>query len=179
MSGALVFVGALTLVNMVLLLLVARRVRQLREGAAGPARLPWLAPGTRVPDFETMTVDGGQVSLADLRGGRSLVGLFSTGCEPCRDQVPLFAGLVEAGDGPGQALAVVVGPAEEAAEFVAHFDGKLPVAREGGHGPTATAFSARAFPAIYLLDAEGRVVASGASVAAVSGAHRSAAPARR
>jgi hypothetical protein len=40
MSAGLVFVGVLTLVNLLLILLVARRVRQLGERSAGPDRLP-------------------------------------------------------------------------------------------------------------------------------------------
>ncbi len=168
MSAGLVFVGVLALANLFLLLLIARRVRQLRDGASGPARLPWLAPGVRVPDFDTLTVDGRHVSLDDLRGQPSLIGIFSTSCEPCRDQAPIFARHVR-DTPPEQALAVVVGPADEAGEFLALLNGKLPVARETGRGPVATAFSARAFPAIYLLDAAGKVIASGPSVAAVSG----------
>jgi peroxiredoxin len=179
MSAGLVFVGVLTLVNLLLVLLVARRVRQLGDSPAGPGRLPWLAPGTRVPDFEALTVDGSRVSLDGLRGQRSLIGLFSTSCEPCREQAPVFARRVAGGTGPEQAFAVVVGPVEEAGEFLALLDGKLPVARETGHGPVVTAFSARAFPAIYLLDPDGRVIASGPSVAAVSGAQPGATPARQ
>jgi hypothetical protein len=43
----------------------------------------------------------------------------------------------------------------------------VPVVREEQGGPVTTAFSARAFPGVFLLDPGGKVVASGASVAAV------------
>jgi thiol-disulfide isomerase/thioredoxin len=169
MSGGLVFVGVLALADLVLTLLVARRVLQI-ERVAGPARRPWLPPGTKVPDFDTVTIGGERVTLEGLRGRPSLIGLFSPGCAPCREEAPAFARHAGAAAGPGQALAVVIGPSgDDAAELMALLDGKLPVAREERSGPVATALSARGFPAIYRLDPQGKVVASGASVTAVCG----------
>lgn len=169
MSGGLVFVGVLALADLVLTLLVARRVVQ-GERFAGPARRPWLPPGTQVPDFETETVGGERLSLESLRGRPSLIGLFSRGCAPCREEAPVFARHAGAAAAPGQALAVVIGPSgDDGGEFPALLDGKLAVAREERRGPVAMALSARGFPAIYLLDPQGKVVASGASVTAVCG----------
>jgi peroxiredoxin len=179
MPGGLVFVGTLAVFNLLLILLVARRVRRLAERPMAPMPRPWLAPGTKVPDFEAVSVGGERLSLDSLRGRRSLVGFFSTSCEPCQEQLPVFARQAAADGGPRQVLAVVVGTAEEAEEFVALLTGKAMVVREDQRGPTVTAFSAHAFPGIYLLDPEAKVIASGASVAAVAGAHNGAAVARR
>jgi hypothetical protein len=179
MSGGLVFVAALAAGNLLLILLVARRVRELAQRAPGPMPRPWLAPGTRVGDFAAVTVGGEPVSLHSLLGRPSLVGLFSTSCEPCLEQLPVFAGQAVAQGGPAQVLAVVVGSATEAEDLVALLDGKAKVVREDHRGPVTTAFSAHAFPGIYLLDPEGRVVASGASVAVVAGARHSIAVARQ
>jgi AhpC/TSA family len=178
MSAGLVFVGGLSLLNLLLLALLARRVRQLGYRPSAPARPPWLAAGTRVLDFDVMTISGEQVSLDRLRGLHSLVGIFSANCEPCQEQVPIFARHAAAYGGPRQALAVVVGTGEKADEFVAMLDGKALVAREGPRGEVSAAFSANALPAVYLLDPAGTVVASGASLAAIGHA-RPPAPAAR
>jgi thiol-disulfide isomerase/thioredoxin len=168
MSGGLVFVGALTLVNLLLLALMARRVRRLGPTATNPTRPPWLPPGTKVLDFEAMTIDGEMMSLDRLRGRHSLVGIFSASCEPCRDQVPVFARYASSYGGPDQVLAVVTGVGDKADEFVSQLRGKASVVREGPRGTVPAAFSANALPAVYLLDGNGRVVAGGGSISAVN-----------
>lgn len=70
--------------------------------------------------------------------------------------------------GPENILAVVVGPDEKAGEFITQLQGKALVVREGPRGQISAAFSVGALPALYLLDQAGKVVASGASLAAVS-----------
>ncbi len=167
MSAGLLFVAVLGLVDLLLTLLVARRLRQVAE-ASRPASLPWLAPGTRIPDFETSTVDGDLVSMDMLRGRRSLVGIFTPSCEPCKVQVPAFARLAGDAFGPDQALAVVLGAAEEADGFLAMLAGHALLVREPSHGPVAHAFSARAYPAIYLLDSDGKVILGSSSAEATA-----------
>jgi hypothetical protein len=179
MTVAVVFLGVLALVNFLLLALLARRVRQLAGQQARPGRPPWLSPGTRIADFETLTVDGEEISLDRLRGQHSLVGIFSASCEPCREQVPVFAGQAGSYGGPDQVLAVVIGSDETADGFAALLRGKALVTREGPRGTVSSAFSANALPAVYLLDPQGKVVAGGASLAAVSYARPEAPAARR
>jgi len=99
-----------------------------------------------------------------------VVGFFSTGCDPCREQLPVFAEYAGADGGPGRNLAVIVGPGPEAVEFEQQLTGKALVVREERRGPVTAAFSAHAFPGIYRLDGTGKVLASGPSVAAVNGA---------
>jgi cytochrome oxidase Cu insertion factor (SCO1/SenC/PrrC family) len=181
MPGGLVFVGVLALADLLLILLLTRRVRSLarRVRTEGPGRRPWLAPGTKIPEFEATTVDGGQVSLNQLRGRPSLIGLFSAGCVPCHQEAPAFARHADTAVAPGQALAVVVGPARDDEELLKLLGDRVAVTEEGRSGPVSTAFGARAFPAIYLLSPDGTVIASGTSADEVSGARLPAASARR
>lgn len=178
MAAGLVFVGALGLCNLLLLLLIARRVRRIARRAEVPPR-PWLPPGTLVPDFTTVTTAGDRLSLDDLRGQQSLVGIFSTTCEPCVVQVPVFAAHAASEGGPSRVIAVVIGTAEQASDYMAILDGKVTIVCEERYGPVAMAFSARAYPSIYLLDDDGRVIAGGASVVAVTGARADALAGRR
>jgi AhpC/TSA family len=178
MSGGLVFVGVLALADLLLILLLTRRVRSLAN-AVGPRQRPWLAPGTVVPEFEATIVGGDRIALDQLRGRPSLIGLFSAGCVPCHEQAPAFVRYADTAVAPGQALAVVVGGAEDGEEFPELLASQVPVTREGRNGPVTTAFGARAFPAVYLLSPEGKVVASGPSADAVSDARTATASSRR
>jgi thiol-disulfide isomerase/thioredoxin len=178
MSPGEMVIGVIALLDLLLVLLVARKVRLLCSRLPGAGQRPWLAPNAQVGPFEATTVDGEVVTLDRLRGRPSLVGLFSTSCGPCRQQIAVFAEQAAA-DGLGRALAVIVGSGPEAAEFEAQLAGKALVVREERRGPVTIAFSAHAFPGIYRLDPEGKVVASGPSVAAVAGAQPDVAAARR
>jgi peroxiredoxin len=179
MSAALVFVGALALCDLLLTLLLVRWVLQFAKRSAASGRMPWLAPGTQVPDFEAVTVEGQRVSLVGLRGQQSVIGLFSATCEPCREQVPVFARRAADYGGPERVFAVVIGIAAQADEFVAELSGKATVFREEARGPVAEAFSAHAFPSVYLLDPDGKVVAGGPSIAAIARPRQDAMAAQR
>jgi thiol-disulfide isomerase/thioredoxin len=175
-SAGLVLLGVLSLAELLLILLIARRVHQLDDRCASgrpavPAEggvRPWLEAGTQIPPFRAETTSSEPVSLEQLLGRESVVGFFSPGCRPCREQLPAFARL--ASDSGRPSLAVVVGPAGKADEFLSILDGVVPVVREEQGGPVTTAFAARAFPGVFLLDPGGKVVASGASVRVVTGA---------
>jgi len=169
MSAGLVFVGGLALADLLLVLLVARRLRQLASRRPGLRERPWLAPGTRVGAFEAVTVGGEPVSLDGLLGQPSLVGFFSASCEPCQEQMPVFAQHVAANGAQQRTLAVIVGPESMAAEYATLLADAAMVVCEERRGPVAAAFSSHAFPGIYRLDPRGRVVASGPSVAAATG----------
>jgi len=175
MSAALVLFGILSLGELLLIMLLARTVREL-DGHLTQVRLsvrseqrgrPWPDAGTQIPPFLAETTSSEPVSLEQLLGRESVVGFFSPGCLPCRQQLPAFARL--AASGGRQALAVVVGPASKAEEYLTILDGVVPVVREDQGGPVTTAFATRAFPGVFLLDPDGKVVASGPSVAVVTG----------
>src|SRR5690348_8777400 len=97
LAVAVAGVAAVCLVNLWLLIALARRVsKQAEQLAHRPARQrPQVGPpaGSQVPAFTATTVAGATVSAADLTGRRGLIGFFSPGCEPCHQQVPFFAAL--------------------------------------------------------------------------------------
>jgi len=164
--AGLIFVGVFSLLNLLLVLLVARRLRQVAAAMPPSRPRPWLAPGTRVPDFETPTIDGETIALSQLRGKPSIVAFFSVGCEPCREQVPLFAMFVSGEQAPDSAVAVIVG-GPDSYGFTKQLAGKAVLVNESQGGPLGQAFHATAFPALYLLDEEGVVTASGPGMGAI------------
>ncbi len=67
----------------------ARTVREARAMVASPIR----AREPFAPDFAFMSLEGGQVSNATLRGKVVLLDFWATWCPPCRESVPTIQGL--------------------------------------------------------------------------------------
>ena len=63
--------------------------------ALGLPALAWGAatPGSPAPDFTLTARDGGQVSLASLKGQVVMINFWATWCGPCRQEMPLLAQL--------------------------------------------------------------------------------------
>jgi thiol-disulfide isomerase/thioredoxin len=157
-------VAAITILNLLLTLGVARR---LREHAARLAELPadglgpppdlMLAAGTRPAEFHAETVDGGEVSLASL-ATPALLGFFSPDCPPCREWIPRFVRAArELPQGRAQALAVVTGNATGGDE-VAQLRPVAQVVLESSDGPVSRAFEVKGWPALCRLGADGTII---------------------
>jgi thiol-disulfide isomerase/thioredoxin len=169
LAGGVAVAIALTVVNLLLTFGVIRRLRthtELLSARAVPEVM--VGVGESPGDFSAGAVDGEVVSRASLVG-EQLVGFFSPGCGPCVEMVPRFAERA-AVVGRAHAVAVVVGDAGDAAEFVAVLE---PVARVvlepgPGEGTLSGAFGVKGFPAVCVLDGEKVVTASGSSVLGVA-----------
>jgi thiol-disulfide isomerase/thioredoxin len=164
--AALVVTNVLTLLNLLLLFGVIRRLReypaQLAAGLPGPSLLP---AGTQVEAFATTDADGRPVHREELPEG-TVVGFFSPGCAPCEALLPKF--VTHAAGMPGgreSAVAVVTGTPEDVSNYVTQLS---PVARvvieEPAGGVVVRAFEVSAYPAVFQLDGDGRVLASAASL---------------
>src|SRR5438045_549590 len=68
-----------------------------------PASLPGLKEkaiaageiGSRLPDFSVKTLQGHEISSADLRGKVVLIDFWATWCEPCKKEMPGYQRLVD------------------------------------------------------------------------------------
>jgi len=159
---AVLSLAALSLLNLVLLLGVVRRIREHEARfttlAFGPPEV--IAPvGHRVGDFTAVSVDGRPVASAAL-DGPTLVGFLSPGCDACHERLDDFQRAV-AGH-PGTALAVVVRDGGDTDSLVAGLAaGGATVVVEDVAGPLAAAFGVSGFPAFAILDADGTIRARG------------------
>ncbi|MFI6977334.1 hypothetical protein ACIBSV_01965 [Embleya sp. NPDC050154] len=157
--AAVVLIGLVAAVNLLLTLGVIRRLNEpssdphpgtARPGGPGTE----LPPGSRAEMFTARTIDGEQVSDADVRG---LVGFFSAHCEPCHTLAPLFADKART-MARGEVLAVVAGAD---ADLIATLAPVARVVTEDFDGAVQAAFHNTWTPAVYLLGDDRRVVAGG------------------
>jgi hypothetical protein len=186
LTAAVIGVGVLGLVNLWLIVAMARRLRQHSQLLARQARPPGppspvsLPPGTPVPKFSVTTVSGAVVSTADLLGERSLIGFFMPGCVPCHNQIPAFIAFARGlRGGPGHALAVVSYGGRPMERVPAHDVDRLvkelaetdavQVVPEPSAKAAATALAVKGYPSFILLGADGRVEASENVVADLGG----------
>jgi thiol-disulfide isomerase/thioredoxin len=178
--AAVIGLGVLSLVNLGLTVVMARRLREQGERLArqAPPRMPRPVvgppPGTEVPEFSVTTASGAVVSAADLRGERSLIGFFTPGCAPCHDQVPAFIAFAQSiPGGPGHVLAVIAdggrptAKVPDADRLVEELTGAevAQVVRGPSAGEAATALAVTGYPSFLLLDAGGRVEAGAHGIA--------------
>lgn len=137
-------------------------VRRLREHAllleGERARPPLTPPGTQLPEFTSADLDGAAVTR-DFFSGPTVVGVFSTTCDACRDRLPEFVERVRT-QGARRVLAVVAGDREAAGPYVAELAPVATVLVEPEDGPVITAFGRPAFPSFYVVDGSGVVTAS-------------------
>jgi len=162
----------LCLVNLFFLAVLARRLRAVgdelrsRSRRQGPRLSDGVLPrGAVVSPFATSDIDG--LSLdRDSVTASTLVYFVAPGCAPCAELLPAMVDRARTHPGGRErVLAVVVARnREEAEEYVTELAGVARIVVEVAGEPrqVLTAFGVRAFPAAYLLDAGGRVVASGA-----------------
>jgi thiol-disulfide isomerase/thioredoxin len=161
--AAVVLIGLACAANLMLTFGVIRRLKAAADlgAAAGPGRgMPPLLPvGGQLPAFRTQTVGGGRLDNAALAGARTLIGFFSTQCEPCREHAPDFLRYAAAEKiDPERVVAVVQGTVDQTSEFVGSClrgGADVMVVAEPDGGPVAKSLGAVAFPQFYLVDGDG------------------------
>jgi thiol-disulfide isomerase/thioredoxin len=151
--AAVVLLAVLGMLNLLLTLAIVRRMRTTSPVQQLPEPLP---VGSTIRPFTAVTIDGQTISERDLRGGQTLVGYFSPGCPPCEAALPRFV-TYAAGLDRERVLAVIVDDTgkEVAGDLAAV--ARVVVASESD--TVVDALSAHGYPAVFLLDEDGRVVA--------------------
>jgi thiol-disulfide isomerase/thioredoxin len=127
-----------------------------------------LVPGSPTPAFAAPVRGGGSFELSSARGEVVMLSFWATWCGPCRRELPVLRRL-EAEYAPRgvRLVAANVDAPEDREELVDAF-----LRRAGGEPPlvvwpdgaTVEAWRARRLPTLYILDAQGEIVASHSSL---------------
>jgi thiol-disulfide isomerase/thioredoxin len=119
---------------------------------------PALVRARMAPPFSVTTLDGQTVSLDQLRGKVVLIDFWATWCPSCREAVPHIQKIARKFQGePLVILSVSLDQDEHKwKDFVAKNEMTWPQCRDVNFkGVMATAFSVRAIPQTFTIDADG------------------------
>jgi len=169
LTGAVVVVGALCLLDLILTFGVIRRLREhtalLSESRFDGPPVLGLSVGETPDTFTSVTTDGEPLSGP---AGFRVTAFFSSSCSICPERVPKFVDYLRENQvGRESVLAVVVGSASEPVPYLDRLAEVARVCTEPNGGSLASAFKVTGYPAFGLLDADGAMLASGYDPAAL------------
>jgi cytochrome c biogenesis protein CcmG/thiol:disulfide interchange protein DsbE len=150
--------------NNIVWLVVAIAVAVATFQGVQQARHTQLLPeGSTAPAFSLSRFEGGTVSLEQLKGKVVMVDFWATWCGPCVAEMPMLHKIAQEYQAKGVEFVAADQDEPETAqeairEFVTH---DVP-----GLGPyvalpnreVSTSYKVRAFPTLYVIDRQGRVV---------------------
>jgi peroxiredoxin len=118
-----------------------------------------ITSGDLAPDFLLHKLDGGAVSLANLRGKVVMVHFWATWCPPCVEEIPTLDKLNRSLMGK-DFLMLAVNEDEDGAgnvaAFIQHNRLNIPVLPDPGSN-VARLYGTYKLPETYIVDREGRV----------------------
>ncbi len=123
-----------------------------------------MPEGTPAPAFSVQRPRGDFVSLESLRGKVVVVNFWATWCGPCREEIPYLIRAIEDFSGEGVALVAISNDdLDKQREAVDEYVRRVPqlgpyVAL--GRPDVGHAYGVRALPSMFIIDRQGRVVAS-------------------
>lgn len=127
-------------------------------GCKQPATRPVVAVGAVAPAYSATRLDGGPVSLAQLKGKVVLLNVWATWCAPCRDEIPYLQSLYIAHAAKGfEVVGVSVdarGSEKSVASFRDEFGMTYPIWLDPDER-VQTLYLALGVPATYLIDRSG------------------------
>lgn len=129
------------------------------------SRLPRFGAGEKAPDFSLNLENGTQVKLSDFKGKFVLVQFWGSWCPPCRKENPGLSRLYELYHEKGlEVISIAVERNPAGWKKAIENDGiNWPMhAMEPGDfsGPVSTLFNIHSIPSIFLVNAEGMIIAA-------------------
>jgi thiol-disulfide isomerase/thioredoxin len=140
---------------------VARKRTLADEALARLDDLHNLVPGKPAPEIDGVDFDGKRLKLSDYRGKVVVLAFWGSWCGPCMNEVPRERELVERLKGkPFALLGVNCDEDRMTALKVIESEGiRWPNWHDGAPdtGPIVKRYHIRAYPTIFVIDAEGKI----------------------
>jgi len=150
--------AALTLAVLTIGILWTLASRAPAAANTGGAPPPSPREGFSAPDFTLDLLDGGQVTLSDLRGKAVLINFWATWCPPCRAEMPAIEAVYRSHKDLGlEVLAVNTTNQDDqaaAAAFVEELELTFPVPLDRT-GAVSASYNLRGLPSTYFIDRQG------------------------
>lgn len=125
---------------------------------SGGAPPPSPREGFSAPEFSLETIDGGQVTLSDLRGKAVLVNFWASWCPPCRAEMPAIERVYRSYKDLGlEVLAVNTTNQDDvtaAAAFIQELGLTFPIPLDRS-GAVSASYNLRGLPSSYFIDQQG------------------------
>ncbi len=120
---------------------------------------PAAGPGSKAPapNFTLQTLDGGKISMSDLRGKAVVINFWSTSCFPCILEMPAFEELNRKMAGqPFQILAITPDPRDSVEKAAARHNINVDILLDPD-GAAAMRFGVYATPTTFIIAPDGTV----------------------
>jgi peroxiredoxin len=110
-------------------------------------------------DFTLPTLDGGSITLSDLKGKVVLINFWATWCSPCREEMPSLERLYrQFKHGKFALLAVdIMEHPEKVKKFAREYNLSFPILLDR-NGDISAKYAANAIPTTYIIDKGGKAV---------------------
>ncbi|RME49281.1 MAG: TlpA family protein disulfide reductase [Chloroflexi bacterium] len=134
------------------------------QSAAPPAEaVPNVAsprPGFLAPDFTLETLDGGRITLSQLRGKVVMVNLWASWCPPCRKEMPAIEKVYRQNRERGLEVLAVNTTYQDSlkgvTQFVQEYDLSFPILLDRD-GSVGRRYLLRALPTTFFIDRQGYI----------------------
>ena len=138
---------------------VAALVALLTVNVAGPnPAVDTPIVGRPAPSFDLESLEGGRLSLAELRGSPVVLNFWASWCIPCREEAPLLTAAASGYEARGLRVVGVVyqDSAESARDFMDRYGQTYPGLLDPD-GRTAIDYGVFGIPETFFIDRDGIV----------------------
>jgi len=128
------------------------------EDSSNDEEMP-LSEDEYVNDFTLLDLDDNEVSLSDFKGKIVVINFWSTGCPPCRAEIPDFVEVYnEYKDKNIQFIGVGLDNAENLKAFAEEYNISYPILIDGSIDTISGKWRINFIPTTYIVNENGKVV---------------------